>query len=70
LAVSIAVDRPQHYRHLTRDDLDTLGMTFDQALEIAKQNLVRDAAKLPTGISFDAMKEVNTTDIATSKGNS
>jgi len=57
LAVSIAVDLPKLYRHLSQDDLDKLGLTFSEALEIAKRNFATDVSRFPDGVRFAALAE-------------
>ncbi len=57
LAVSIAVDNPQHYHHLTHEELESRGLTFHAALEIAKRNLARDRNRMPEGVRLEFVDE-------------
>ena len=53
LAVSIAEQFPNSFRLLTRDDLDQLEISFDEALAIAKQNLLELEPNFASGIHFE-----------------
>ena len=53
LAVSIAEQFPNSFRQLTRDDLDPLEISFDEALAIAKQNLLELEPNFASGIHFE-----------------
>ena len=53
LAVSIAEQFPNSFRQLTRDDLNQLEISFDEALAIAKQNLLELEPNFASGIHFE-----------------
>ena len=53
LAVSIAEQFPNSFRQLSRDDLDQLELSFDEALSIAKQNLLELEPNFASGIHFE-----------------
>lgn len=53
LAVSIAEPFSNSFRQLTRDDLGQLALSFEQALAIAKQNLLKRDPNFASGLHFE-----------------
>ncbi len=53
LAVTLAYDSPEGYLHASQDDIDELGLTFDEALVLAKSNMGNVQPSFRNGVTFE-----------------